>query len=161
MCPLCILGSRSHLWGGGGRLLLKLPSPLSVIFQTCHVTPDEMLWGLFEFISSPIYPRYFPPSVAPTHPRSHYHSECYYYLRISVVQPSQGGFGQQSSPQDWTPLWARSNLPRFGLSLFAGFTAPCVFSRGLSPPDDGEDKHVAYRITELWQKKGFCSISQM
>lgn len=91
--------------------------------------------------SSPTHSSRYPPNSS---------LSLFYYLSIGVVEPFQRGFGQQISLQDRAP---RGILPRFRLSLFTGFMAPCLFSRGLSPLDDGADKHVACRITELWQKK--------
>lgn len=63
---------------------------------------------------------------------------------------SAAGFGRR------VPLWGRalSNLPRFKLSLFAGFTAPSVFSHGLFCIDGGADKRPVRCSSELWQKTG-------
>lgn len=73
--------------------------------------------------------------------------ECYYYCPNNSAALALRSTGLSAGAE---PL-RRGNLPRSEPSLFAGFTAPRVFSRGLPPPtlDDGEDKHVACRITEL------------
>lgn len=145
-CALCVYKPLLLTYSEGeevGALLLKLLFPLPDIFQTlpCHTRGDAVrfIWIHLLFTRD----TFLPPTLSLS-------------LWVLLLSQHQRGtaFGQQSSLQDWAPPQARSNLPRFRLSLFAKFTAPCVFSCDLSPLDDGEDKHVAYRITELWQKRG-------
>lgn len=77
------------------------------------------------------------------------HSSPLYPIIMAVVitpapvrQVSAGGRGSLRGQ-------APSNLPRFRLSLFAGFTDPSVFSRGLFCIDDGADKRPARCSSEL------------
>lgn len=110
MWPLCTQASPAHLAGGWRGSAPEL-APLS----RCFSAPSQKDAVHFIFPS--------PPTLSLSL------CECYYCPNNSAALALRST-GLSAGAE---PLW-RGNLPRSELSLFAGFTAPRVFSRGLPPP---------------------------